>query len=314
MDHCKGFAAIAAAGVACMAVAAGCSSSKESGQSPAYVGLLEDSISGIAAAYPGEIGVAVIVNDSDTVAVNDSSIYPMMSVFKLHQALAVCHDLDCRGVSLDSVVTLRRDSLDPDTWSPMLKEHQEAEIKLPVGQLLRYTLTCSDNNASNYMFHHLVGVAATDSLIATMIPRDVFRIAYSEDEMQADHDKAYSNYTSPLGAAMLINKVFTHSLVSREKQDHINTSLAECVTGADRIVAPLLGKEGVSVAHKTGSGYVNERGELVAHNDVAYICLPNGVRYSLAVFVKDFKGDEAQASEPVARISAAVYSILSGAQ
>lgn len=60
----------------------------------------------------------------------------MMSVFKLHQALAVCHDLDRRGVSLDSVVTLRRDSLDPDTWSPMLKEHQEAEIKLPVGQLL----------------------------------------------------------------------------------------------------------------------------------------------------------------------------------
>ncbi len=311
MDHCKGFAAIAAAGVACMAVAAGCSSAKESGQSPAYVGLLEDSISSIVARYPGEIGVAVIVNDSDTAAVNDSSVYPMMSVFKLHQALAVCHDLDRRGVSLDSVVTLRRDSLAPDTWSPMLKEHQEAEIKLPVGQLLCYTLTSSDNNASNYMFHHLVGVAATDSLIATMIPRDVFRIAYSEDEMQADHDKAYSNYTSPLGAAMLINRVFTDSLVSREKQAHIKTSLAECITGADRIVAPLLGRHGVSVAHKTGSGYVNERGELVAHNDVAYICLPNGVSYSLAVFVKDFKGSEAQASESVARISDAVYSILS---
>ena len=235
----------------------------------------------------------------------------MMSVFKLHQALAVCHDLDRRGVSLDSVVTLRRDSLAPDTWSPMLKEHQEAEIKLPVGQLLCYTLTSSDNNASNYMFHHLVGVAATDSLIATMIPRDVFRIVYSEDEMQADHDKAYSNYTSPLGAAMLIDRVFTDSLVSREKQAHIKTSLAECITGADRIVAPLLGRHGVSVAHKTGSGYVNERGELVAHNDVAYICLPNGVSYSLAVFVKDFKGSEAQASESVARISDAVYSILS---
>lgn len=238
----------------------------------------------------------------------------MMSVFKLHQALAVCHDLDRRGVSLDSVVTLRRDSLAPDTWSPMLKEHQEAEIKLPVGQLLCYTLTSSDNNASNYMFHHLVDVRATDSLIATMIPRASFRIACSEDEMQADHGKAYFNYTSPLGAAMLINKVFTDSLVSREKQHHIKTSLAECVTGADRIVAPLLGRHGVSVAHKTGSGYVNERGELVAHNDVAYICLPNGVGYSLAVFVKDFKGSEAQASEPVARISGAVYSILSGLQ
>lgn len=299
---------------ACAAVVAGCSTSRKSAQRPAYVGLLEDSISGIAAAYPGEIGVAVIVNDSDTVAVNDRSVYPMMSVFKLHQALAVCHDLDRRRVSLDSVVTLFRDSLDLHTWSPMLKDCQEPVISIPVGRLLRYTLTGSDNNASNYMFHHLVDVHATDSLVATMIPRSTFRIAYSEDEMQADHGKAYFNYTSPLGAAMLINRVFTDSLVSREKQDHIKTSLAECVTGADRIAAPLLGKEGVSVAHKTGSGYVNGRGELVAHNDVAYICLPNGVSYSLAVFVRDFKGSEAQASEPVARISAAVYSILSGLQ
>lgn len=29
-------------------------------------------------------------------------------------------------------------------------------------------------------------------------------------------------------------------------------------TGVDRIAAPLLDKEGVVIAHKTGSGYVNE--------------------------------------------------------
>lgn len=84
----------------------------------------------------------------------------------------------------------------------------------------------------------------------------------------------------------------------------------ECKTGVDRIVAPLLDKEGVVIAHKTGSGYVNEKGVLAAHNDVAYITLPNNVCYTLAVFVKDFNGNEAQASQYVAHISEVVYSLL----
>ncbi|MBV3487690.1 hypothetical protein KSX14_03420, partial [Phocaeicola vulgatus] len=49
---------------------------------------------------------------------------------------------------------------------------------------------------------------------------------------------------------------------------------------------------------------------LAAHNDVAYICLPNNISYTLAVFVKDFKGNESQASQYVAHISAVVYSLL----
>lgn len=272
--------------------------------------LLTDSISDIVAEYPGEIGVAVIIDNADTVTVNNRSVYPMMSVFKVHQALAVCNDFDRKGIALDMLVTIRRDELDPDTWSPMLKEHPEAEFSLTVGELLRYTLTQSDNNASNLMFRRLVGVAGTDSLIATIIPRTSFRIAYTEEEMSADHSRAYSNYTSPLGAAVLMNRLFTDSLVSGGKQRFIMNTLGECMTGTDRIAAPLLEKEGVAIAHKTGSGYVNEKGELVAHNDVAYIRLPDGVCYTLAVFVKDFKGNETQAAKAIARISAAVYSLL----
>ena len=160
------------------------------------------------------------------------------------------------------------------------------------------------------MFERLVNTVETDRFIATLIPRSSFQIAYTESEMQADHDKAYSNYTSPLGAAMLMNRLFTDSLVSPEKQGFIKNTLGECTTGKDRIVAPLLGKEGITVAHKTGSGYTTEEGLLVAHNDVAYICLPNGVCYTLAVFVKDFKGNEPQAARVIAHISATVYSIL----
>ena len=156
----------------------------------------------------------------------------------------------------------------------------------------------------------MVNVAQTDSFIATLIPRSSFQIAYTEEEMSADHDKAYSNYTSPLGAAMLMNRLFTDKIISDEKQDFIKNTLKECKTGVDRIAAPLLDKEGVVIAHKTGSGDINENGILAAHNDVAFIRLPNNEYYTLAVFVKDFKGNETQAAKVIARISETVYSLL----
>lgn len=267
-------------------------------------------VSHIASDCPGEMGVAVIIDNKDTVAIGNKSIYPMMSVFKVHQALAVCNGFDRKGIALDSVVTIKHDELDAQTWSPMLKEHQEATITLQVKDLLRYTLTLSDNNASNFMFEELVSTAATDSFIATLIPRSSFQIVYTESEMSSDHDKAYSNYTSPLGAAMLMNRLYTDSLVSHKKQEFIKHTLTECSTGKDRIAAPLIGKAGTTIAHKTGSGYTNGKGILAAHNDVAYICLPNGTHYTLAIFVKDFSGNEAQASKAMAQVSAAIYDIL----
>lgn len=273
--------------------------------------LIEDKVSEIVSRCPGEVGVAVIVNNVDTITVNDRKIYPMMSVFKVHQALAVCKDLDDRGTSLDSVVTLSRGELDPETWSPMLREHPEPEIRLRVSDLLRYTITQSDNNASNYMFSRLTGVGQTDSFVATVIPRESFRIAYSEAEMSAAHDRAYVNATSPLGAAALMNGIFTDSLLSHDKQTFIIDALKECKTGKNRIAAPLQDKPGVTIAHKTGSGYTTGEGVLVAHNDVAYVGLPNGVSFTLAVFVKDFKGDEAGAAKVIADISSSVYSVLS---
>ena len=232
-------------------------STSNNSTNPPLTDVLTDSISRIVSACPGEIGVAIIINNTDTVKVNDKSVYPMMSVFKVHQALALCNDFDNKGISLDTLVKIDRNRLDSKTWSPMMKDYSELVISLTVRDLLRYTIAQSDNNASNLMFKDMVNVAQTDSFIATLIPRSSFQIAYTEEEMSADHDRAYFNYTSPLGAAMLMNRLFTESIVSGEKQSFIKNTLKECVTGTDRIVAPLLDKERVSIAHKTGSGYVD---------------------------------------------------------
>lgn len=271
---------------------------------------LRDSIQLIADSYPGEIGVALITDRGDTLAVNDTAKYPLMSVFKLHQAIALCHMLDVSGISLDSLVVIRRDSLDSVTWSPMLKDHAGKSIEISLRDLLRYAVTQSDNNASNYLFEHLQSVERTDTFISGIIPRETFSLRYTEKEMGADHFRCYDNRTSPLGAALLIDRLYADdSLLEDESLKFLRTALIECKTGNDRIVAPLTGIEGVKVGHKTGSGYMI--GEtLTCHNDIGHIELPDGRSYTLAVFVKDLKGNETQASSAISRISSTVYNAI----
>ncbi|MDE5989666.1 MAG: class A beta-lactamase [Duncaniella sp.] len=276
----------------------------------AEIGCLKDSLENIAAKYSGEVGIALLTGEGDTLAVNNEVKYPLMSVFKFHQAIALCDLFERQGLSLDSVVTISSSSLNPETWSPMLKDHTGRQIVLPVRELLRYTLMQSDNNASNYMFETIRSVAETDSCVATLIPRESFRLAVTEAEMWSDHSRCYENCSSPLGAAMLIDRFFNDSTVCPLNRDFICTTLGECRTGTDRIVAPLAGKDGVTVAHKTGSGFRDENGMLSAHNDVAFVTLPDGRHYSLAVLVKDFHGSETEAAKAIAEISAAVYAAL----
>lgn len=270
---------------------------------------LEKELTAIADSAKGDVGIALIY-DGDTLTVNNDAIYPMMSVFKLHQAVALCRMFEENGTSLDSVMTLRRSELDPDTWSPMLKDHSGEEISLPIRRLLEYTLIESDNNASNEMFVRLMSPAACDSVIAGIIPRGSFEIRFNEAEMQDDHSRAYSNRTSPLGAAILIDRLFTDTLVGKSYQDFIKSALLRCQTGPDKISAALSETEGITIGHKTGSGYRDENGRLAASNDVAFISLPDGRHYALAVFVKDFDGTDAEAAATIARISAAVIKAL----
>lgn len=51
-----------------------------------------------------EIGIAVIIDGKDTVTVNNDIHYPLMSVFKFHQALALADYMGKKKQSLDNPV------------------------------------------------------------------------------------------------------------------------------------------------------------------------------------------------------------------
>lgn len=280
-------------------------------QHKTVLSVLRDSLQKVADSYPGEIGAAVITDHGDTLTINNEAKYPLMSVFKLHQAIALCDLFERTGQSLDSVVSIPRCDLNPETWSPMLKDYSSDTITLPIRQLLTYTLTLSDNNASNWMFEYLQSVSDADSFIATLIPRESFSLRHTEAEMGREHSLAYENRSSPLGASILIHRLYTDSIIAMQDADFIRMTLDSCQTGQDRIMAPLKNIPGIIVGHKTGSGYRSAEGLLTAHNDVGFVRLPNGPQYVLSVFVKDFKGDELEAAAAIARISGIACSMLS---
>lgn len=271
---------------------------------------VEDSIKQIIDNEPGKFGVAVIVNNADTIAINNTADYPMMSMFKFHEALAVCHALELKHTTIDSIITINRDELDPDTWSPMLKDYNESVFSVSIKDLLNYILVDSDNNASNLLFDRIVSPKETDAYIRVIEKSGDFRIMHSEHDMKRDISKSYDNSCSPLSYASLVNKVFTDSVINSSNQEFIKSAMGECNTGMNRISAGLPKDGGVNFAHRTGSGYINSRGEIIAINDGGYVQLPSGTGYSIAVFVRDFGGRQEDADKIIARISAAVYNAV----
>ncbi|MDE6099451.1 MAG: class A beta-lactamase-related serine hydrolase [Paramuribaculum sp.] len=307
----------AAAGVIAMLAVVACGSrhysSAGSGSALSeQLSLLRDDLAAVADSVSGEVGIALILWNGDTLTVNNSDSFPLMSVFKLHQALALCHKLETHGVSIDTLVRVDRSTLNPDTWSPMLKELTDEAFDISARDLMRFTLVKSDNNASNLMFERFVTVEETDRFISTLVPRNGFQIRYSEAEMQKKHSLSYENRSSPLSVAMLIKKVFSDSILSADNQQFIRETLFGCATGTDRISLPLVGIDGVRIAHKTGSGYRDAGGRLIAHNDAAFIMMPDNRDYTLVVFVKDFDGDESEASAVISEISSRVYRFVTG--
>ncbi|MDE7381620.1 MAG: serine hydrolase, partial [Muribaculaceae bacterium] len=273
-----------------------------------------DKIQEIVDTVPGEVGIAFFYTSStgerDSILINNDTRYALMSVFKLHEAIAVINKLENDRTSIDSTIWLKRDNLDANTWSPMLTDYKEPKFGITIRDLLRYAITQSDNNASNILFEHIISPQKTNQLLKSILSDTDFNISCSEKEMQKKHELCFENYSSPASAALLIEKVFEDSLISEKNQYFLQDLLLTSTIGQDRIGTPVSKNDKIRFGHKTGSGYRNENGELLAYNDVGYFDYPDKYHYTLAVFIKNYKGPESQASEIMANISTVLYNYV----
>ena len=255
-----------------------------------------------------EIGIAVIIDGKDTVTVNNDIHYPLMSVFKFHQALALADYMGKQKQSLETRLPIKKSDLKPDTYSPLRDKYPQGEIEMSIADLLKYTLQQSDNNACDILFDYQGGPDAVNKYIHSLGIREC-AIAGTETAMHEDLNLCYENWTTPLAAAELVEIFRKKPLFPNVYQDFIFQTMVECQTGQDRLVAPLLDKK-VTVGHKTGTGDLNAKGQQIGCNDIGFVLLPGGRTYSIAVFVKNSEENNQANSKIIANISRIVYEYI----
>ena len=268
---------------------------------------LESRIDSIAGQVDAEVGAAVLY-DGELAVAGEAGEYPLASVVKLPQAIAVCGFLERTGRTLDEIVHITRQELQENTYSPLRDTFPEGNIDLTVRELLEYSLGLSDNNACDILFSRFVTPAQTDSCIRSY-GIDGFSISMTEAQMHENIGNSYFNTASPSAAVYLLEKLCSGEILGPEMQGELMEIMRSCTTGNARLQKGLEGTDAV-LAHKTGSGDTDETGRLTAVNDVGIVELPDGRHYCIAVFVKNADEPAEVCEAAIAGISRMVYETI----
>lgn len=269
--------------------------------------VLRNKIQKIIQGKDATVGVALIVDGKDTLTINNNFRYPTQSVYKFHLALALLDYLNKNNLTLDHQIYVKKSDLLPNTHSPLRDDYPQGEVYLSVADLIRYTVSNSDNNGCDILFRLVGGTAVVDRYIRGLGLSE-FAIAVTEEEMHGPWDVQYTNWSTPYTAAQALEIFRTQDILPQPFHDFLWDALVGTTTGGNKIKALL--PEGTLVAHKTGSSYRNAEGLNAAENDIAIIQLPDGRYYSLVVFVADSMESFDVNCGIIAQISKVVYDSL----
>ncbi len=247
-----------------------------------------------------EIGIAVIIESKDTIEVNGTKPFPMMSVLKFPVALAVADFCQRHNISFTDSIDICPSEILPDTYSPMREKYGRKSLRLPISELLSYSINHSDNNACDILLRMIGGTQTADSLTHALGFRNI-AIKHTEEEMHTNTELTLANSATPLEMAKLLDKFNTRLKTSSEHTEYIAVEMESCLTGTDRLAAAL--PEDWIIGHKTGTGDLDATGHPTALNDAAYINLPDGRHYAVAVFVANSNETMAATTEMIAAIS-----------
>lgn len=265
---------------------------------------LEQQISRYLEGKKALVGVAVLTDKNERIVHNDSVHFPLLSVFKYHVALAVLHKMDKQNIALDSIVLVKASRLLPDTYSPLKKKHPVGDVQISLRDLLKYSISLSDNNACDILIGFAGGIGEVHNYIKRLGIND-FNLSETEETMHLCREHARRNWSTPSAMVRLLKLVDEEALFDPEYKDFLWRTMVETSTGANKIKGRL--PADVVVGHKTGSSDRNPQGMKMADNDAGIVLLPDGRKFYIAVFVTDsYETDETNA-DIIAQVSRMVY-------
>lgn len=234
---------------------------------------------------PNQYGICVNYGNVCTGHRKDSA-FAMHSVMKFPQAIYVAEYLRENGIALCDSVLVRKADLDADTWSPMLQMFDETKY-FTYAELLRLSLTQSDNNACDLLFTLCGGPTKVETYLHKLGMKDI-HIRWTEQEMHHMPTRATDNSSTPAGMVNMLEWFYAH----RNDNDYLSyiwNTMAACQTGLQRI-ASVIPKSSMLI-HKTGSGFTAADG-CQDKNDVGIILAADGSHMSIAAFVPGAKEEK----------------------
>ncbi len=267
--------------------------------------ILQEKINQIVKTKNATVGVGILnFENGDTLIFNGNRHFPMQSVFKFHLALVVLNQVDKGKFTLNQDIFVSKADLIPNLYSPMREKYPEGNINLPLSEIIKYTVSQSDNVGCDRLFKLIGGTEKANKYILDLGVKDV-AILDPEIRLQNDWSLQYKNYTSPFAAVQLLQKFHKEHILSKSSQDFLYKIMVETTTGPNKIKG-LLPKNAI-LAHKTGFSGKSKEGLTGATNDIGIITLPNGKQFAIAIFVSDSMEDEITNDKIIAEIALAAW-------
>jgi len=267
---------------------------------------LRDDVTRIAASVSADVGVAVLNLDTgDTLTLRGRGHFPMQSVFKFPLAIMVLREVDKGTLRLDQKIHLRKEDLLPNTWSPMAVKYPEGDVDIALSEILRYTVSQSDNNGCDILFRLVGGPGKVNDFVHSLGITQMAIVA-TEAEMHQAWSVQFTNWCEPGAMAMLLKQFDRGNILSALSREFLWKIMVETSTGPKRIKGLL--PAATVVAHKTGTGDYNAEGVMGAINDAGIMVLPDGSHVAVVVYISRTKEkDVARLESVIAQISRAVY-------
>lgn len=266
---------------------------------------LQQKVAAIAVEARGKVSVACSLPRSDlNCDLNPHAHPPMQSVFKLPLVITALHLIEAGKFTLDQPIRfLPSDRILPHAYSPLQDKYPQADVDVPLRELLRLAVSLSDNAATDTILRVIGGPVIVETYIKSL-GIEGFQLQDNEHVLHQDVTAQYRNWFEPASAVELLRRISEDSPLSAEHTQILLQWIKDSPTGAHRIKGQL--PPGTVVMHKTGTSD-SAHGVTYATNDIGLITFPDGRRLAIAVFVTDSKADEATRDGVIARIAKAVY-------
>jgi beta-lactamase class A len=203
----------------------------------------------------GRVSVACSLPDSTLSCDLEPHAHPpMQSVFKVPLAVTALHLVEQGKFSLDQPIRfLASDRILPHIYSPLQDKYPEAQVDIPLRELLRLSVYLSDNVAADITLRTIGGPAIVETYMES-IGVDGFHLKDGEHGLHRDVAVQYRNWFEPAGAVQLLLRISDSSPLTREHTQLILEWMRDSPRTPNRIKGAL--PSGTIVMHKPGTfGY-----------------------------------------------------------